>query len=132
MSILSQINDALNANPIFSRGTDEVGYYTGDGWDMLVSTYIGVPGRHLVTPRSTLENNPTTTLYVSIGTTMQGKSLRFDNPGVHVRLGQTFQAYTRTGPLVLTSSDPYNEFLHGRWVVTAHRGMVLRVVGITN
>ncbi len=132
MPILTQINDVLNSNPIFRHGTDEVSYYVGDGWDMLVSTYIGKPGRHLVTPRTTLESRPTATLYVSIGSTIQGMPLEFDSPGVHVRLGQTFLVYTRNGPLALSSPGPYREHLHGRWTVTAHRGMLLRLQGITN
>ncbi len=132
MSILSEINDALNTNPIFRRGTNEVRYFHGNGWDMLVSTYIGQPGKHLVTPRATLDTYPTATLYVSIGSTEQNVALKFDAPGIHVRLGQTLQVATRNGPLVLEPSDRYGECLHGRWVLTAHRGMVLRVMGIAN
>lgn len=129
MSIQSEINEVLFANPICQRGTNEVNYFQGDGWDMLVSTYIGQPGKHVVTQRTILESRPLITLYVSIGSTREGTPLRFLDPRIR-GLTPAFETVTFSSPL--SSVGGYNEALHGQWTIAARRNIVLKLQGLNN
>lgn len=120
-----EINRVLEKHPIFVENVNGVQYFEGEGFNVLLTTAIGKCGRHLAAPRLGLQEQPVSTLYVSICTSLIGTPLGLGSTKLIGLVPGTDEIVVFNE--LLMPVETYGETIHGVWTLAARQGLVLRL-----